>query len=112
MKSVYRQYTEGFGAIKPRSAEEEHLGILGPVIRAAVGDRIIVHFKNNTRFPASIHPHGVQYTQAHEGAAHAHAAGDAHQQHGVVAPGGNTLMSGMFQNVLPAATKTLDMQPM
>lgn len=88
LKSVYRQYTEGFGAIKPRSAEEEHLGILGPVIRAAVGDRIIVHFKNNTRFPASIHPHGVQYTQAHEGAAHAPVAGGAHRQHGVVAPGG------------------------
>lgn len=88
LKAVYKEYTEGFGAVKQRGPEEEHLGILGPIIRAAVGDRIVVHFKNNTRFPASIHPHGVLYTKAHEGAAHSHAAGDNHKPDGVVAPGG------------------------
>jgi len=87
-KSVYREYTEGFRALKPRLAEEQHLGILGPVIRAAVGDKIIVHFKNNTRYPASIHPHGVSYTMAHEGAPHSQAAGNEHKPDGVVAPGG------------------------
>lgn len=86
MKSVYQQYSEGFAALIPRSTEQKHLGILGPVIRAAVGDRIIVHFKNNTRFPASIHPHGVQYTKAHEGVPHG-TAGSANRQDGVVAPG-------------------------
>ncbi|MDE2389705.1 MAG: multicopper oxidase domain-containing protein, partial [Betaproteobacteria bacterium] len=58
LKSVYREYTQGFRALKQRGAEEQHLGILGPVIRATVGDQIVVHFKNNTRYPASIHPHG------------------------------------------------------
>jgi FtsP/CotA-like multicopper oxidase with cupredoxin domain len=58
---------KGFAAIKPRKQKEKHLGILGPVIRAAVDDHIVVHFKNNTRYPASIHPHGVFYTKAHEG---------------------------------------------
>ncbi len=67
LKSVYLEYQAGFSALKPRQTEEEHLGILGPIIRAAVGDDIVVHFKNNTRFPASIHPHGVFYTKANEG---------------------------------------------
>ncbi len=87
LKSIYREYTEGFGAVKQRGADEEHLGLLGPVIRAAVGDRIIVHFKNNTRFPASIHPHGVLYTKAHEGVPHAHTGTSDHKSGGVVAPG-------------------------
>ncbi|UJP06282.1 MAG: multicopper oxidase domain-containing protein [Nitrosomonas sp.] len=85
LKAIYREYTEGFAAIKQRSSAEQHLGILGPVIRAEVGDQITVHFRNNTRFPASIHPHGVLYSKAHEGAAH---GSGGHQQGGIVAPGG------------------------
>ena len=88
LKSVYREYTQGFRTLKQRGAEAQHLGILGPLIRATVGDRIVVHFKNNTRYPASIHPHGVRYTMANEGAPHSHAAGNGRQQDGVVAPGG------------------------
>ncbi len=67
LKSIYREYTPGFAELKDRGERERHLGILGPIIRAAVGDRIIVHFRNNTRFPASIHPHGVFYTKSDEG---------------------------------------------
>lgn len=37
---------------------EERLGILGPTIRADVGDRITVVSRNNTRIPVGIHPHG------------------------------------------------------
>ncbi|MCB1949556.1 MAG: multicopper oxidase domain-containing protein [Burkholderiales bacterium] len=81
LKSVYQEYTEGFSTVKQRAPSETHLGILGPVIRAEVGDKIIVHFKNNTRFPASIHPHGVRYAKVHEGAP------DKGQSSGVVAPG-------------------------
>ena len=84
-KSVYREYTEGFSALKQRSTEELHLGILGPIIRAAVGEKIIVHFKNNTRFPASIHPHGVFYNKAHEGTPYND--GDKQKADDIVAPG-------------------------
>jgi FtsP/CotA-like multicopper oxidase with cupredoxin domain len=35
------------------------LGILGPAIRAEVGDRIDVVFKNATTIPVSLHAHGV-----------------------------------------------------
>ena len=47
-KVLYREYTDStFGSLKPRPAEWEHLGFLGPVVRAVVGDTIRVVFRNN-----------------------------------------------------------------
>jgi hephaestin len=71
-KSLYREYTDGaFKQLKPRPAAWEHLGMLGPVIHAEVGDEIEVTFQNNTPFPASIHPHGVLYGKDSEGSPYA-----------------------------------------
>jgi FtsP/CotA-like multicopper oxidase with cupredoxin domain len=71
-KAVYDEYTDGsFSQLKPRPS---YFGILGPVIRAEVGDTIVVHFKNATRFPQSMHPHGVLYAKASEGAPYQPAA--------------------------------------
>jgi manganese oxidase len=68
-KALYREYTdETFTTLKPRPAEWEHAGILGPIIRAEVGDSIRVMFKNNATHPASIHSHGVFYKKDSEGA--------------------------------------------
>jgi hephaestin len=68
-KAVFHEYTDGtFSARKPRPAELEHMGLLGPVIRAEVGDTIKVVFRNNTSFPFSLHPHGVAYARESEGA--------------------------------------------
>jgi len=68
-KSIYRQYTDGtFKTLVPRPKQWEHLGLLGPPIHAEVGDTIKVVFRNNTPFPASMHPHGVFYDKASEGA--------------------------------------------
>ena len=67
-KAVYHEYTDAsFTTLKPRPAAWEHLGILGPVIRGEVGDTIKVVFKNNGRFPFSMHPHGVRYDEASAG---------------------------------------------
>jgi manganese oxidase len=69
LKALYQEYNdETFATLKPRPAEWAHLGTLGPVIHAVVGDTIIVHFKNNTRFPFTMHPHGVFYEKDSEGA--------------------------------------------
>jgi FtsP/CotA-like multicopper oxidase with cupredoxin domain len=69
LKSQYRQYTDAsFATPVVRPAGEAHMGILGPVIRAEVGDTIRVVFRNNTPYPASMHPHGVFYDKASEGA--------------------------------------------
>jgi FtsP/CotA-like multicopper oxidase with cupredoxin domain len=69
MKTLYREYADdAFTTLKPRTAEWEHLGFLGPLIRAEVGDTIKVIFRNNAKFPASVHPHGVFYKKDSEGA--------------------------------------------
>ena len=67
-KALYREYTENWAALKPVPSQWQHLGTLGPVIRAEVGDTIVVHFKNNASFPFSVHPHGVFYNKDSEGA--------------------------------------------
>ena len=67
-KAIYREYTdETFAKLKPRQPEWEHLGMLGPVLRAEVGDTIRVIFKNNATHPFSMHPHGVFYAKDSEG---------------------------------------------
>ena len=68
-KALYREYTdETFAHLKPRPAEWESSGILGPILRAEVGDTIRVVFKNNATHPYSMHPHGVFYKKDSEGA--------------------------------------------
>jgi FtsP/CotA-like multicopper oxidase with cupredoxin domain len=68
-KAVYHEYTDStFKTLKPRAPEWEHLGILGPLIRAEVGQSIRVVFRNNTHLWVTMHPHGLQYTKDSEGA--------------------------------------------
>jgi len=69
VKCLYRGYTDAtFGHRIKRPADEKYLGLLGPVIRAEVGDTIRVVFRNTCPFPASVHPHGVFYAKNSEGA--------------------------------------------
>lgn len=65
-KLRYIEYTDG--TFQTRKPQPEWLGILGPIIRAEVGDTIIVHFLNRTNRELSIHPHGVRYDKDNEGA--------------------------------------------
>lgn len=68
-KAVFHEYTDAtFQTPKPRAPEFAHMGLLGPVIRAEVGDTIKVVFRNNASFPFSLHPHGVAYARDSEGA--------------------------------------------
>jgi len=88
VKALYREYTDAtFTRLKPRPAEWNHLGFLGPVIRAAVGDSIVVNFKNNTTRPVSIHPHGVFYNKNGEGAPYNDGTSGANKADDAVAPG-------------------------
>jgi hephaestin len=71
-KALYREYTDSsFTTLKPRPPEWEHLGYLGPLVRAVVGDTIKIVFHNNATRPYSVHPHGVFYDKASEGAIYA-----------------------------------------
>jgi manganese oxidase len=64
-KSRFIEYTDNtFTTPKP---QPEWLGILGPVIRAEVGDEIIVDFLNRGRKAHGLHPHGLRYDKNNEG---------------------------------------------
>jgi FtsP/CotA-like multicopper oxidase with cupredoxin domain len=88
-KAVFREYTDAtFSHQKPRPAEWEHLGILGPLIRAEVGDTIQVFFKNNTKLTCSMHPHGLSYAKDSEGAMYNDGSPQAAKKDDMIPPGG------------------------
>ena len=64
-KTRYIEYTDA--TFSTRKAQAEWLGILGPMIRAEVGDDILVDFINRGQTPHSIHPHGLRYDKDNEG---------------------------------------------
>ncbi|MBA3645551.1 MAG: multicopper oxidase domain-containing protein, partial [Gemmatimonadaceae bacterium] len=67
-KILYREYTDAtFSTLKARAAKWDHLGFLGPMIHAEVGDTIKILFRNNSPVPATMHPHGVFYNKDSEG---------------------------------------------
>ena len=70
---VYRRYTRGWArpAVTPADRAAGAGRIPGPLLRARVGDRILVHFKNlDTRMhdAHSMHFHGVEYGAGSDGA--------------------------------------------
>jgi FtsP/CotA-like multicopper oxidase with cupredoxin domain len=89
-KAVYREYTDAsFTQLKLRAPEWKHLGILGPVLRAEVGDTIRVVFRNNATRPYSMHPHGVFYEKASEGTVYQDGSSASDKANSIV-PSGET----------------------
>ena len=87
-KAMYREYTDAtFSTLKKRSPEDAYLGIMGPILRGAVGDTIKIVFKNNATHPYSMHPHGVLYSKDSEGADYNDNTSGSDQMDGCVAPG-------------------------
>jgi manganese oxidase len=87
-KAIYREYTDAtFRTLKPRPPDEAYLGMLGPVIRAEVGDTITVVFKNNASLPYSMHPHGLFYLKGSEGAPYLDGKTAAQRRGDAVLPG-------------------------
>lgn len=80
-KVRYIEYTDATFSL--RKPQPEWLGILGPVIRAEVGDSIVVDFLNRSALPHSIHSHGLHYDKGSEGALYLPGGAG-----GRVAPGG------------------------
>ncbi|XP_056295150.1 coagulation factor V isoform X2 [Pseudoliparis swirei] len=67
-KAVFRGYMDSsFSTPDIRGELDEHLGILGPVIKAEVGQSIMVVFRNLAKRPYSLHPKGVSYAKQTEG---------------------------------------------
>ena len=55
-KAVYREFDAGFTSQRSLAPQWEHLGILGPVIHAEVGDEIHITFRNTLDFAVNMHP--------------------------------------------------------
>lgn len=90
LKAVYHEYTDAsFKTLKPRAVEWEHLGILGPLIRAEVGDTVRVFFKNNTKIFCTMHPHGLAYTKESEGALYSDKTSGEDKKDDSIPPGGS-----------------------
>ena len=88
-KVLYREYTDSsFRTLKPRPPQWEHLGSLGPVIHAVVGDTIRVVFRNNASRPFSMHPHGVFYEKSSEGVPYNDGTSASDKRDDAVPPGG------------------------
>jgi hypothetical protein len=64
-KTRFIEYTDDTYTTK--KPQPDWLGILGPVIRAEVGDEVVVDFLNRTRFAHDMHPHGLRYDKNNEG---------------------------------------------
>jgi FtsP/CotA-like multicopper oxidase with cupredoxin domain len=89
-KSVYREYTDAkFNRLMVRSADEEYLGMLGPVLYAEVGDTLKIVFKNNASRPYSMHPHGVLYQKDSEGSTYNDGTSGKDKEDDAVPPGGS-----------------------
>jgi FtsP/CotA-like multicopper oxidase with cupredoxin domain len=89
-KTLYVEYTDAtFTTKKPAAPEWQHLGSLGPIIRAEVGDTIKVVFKNKTGTGRgyTVHPHGVFYDKSSEGAPYVSGDPNAFSAGNDVAPG-------------------------
>jgi manganese oxidase len=79
-KTRFIEYTDAtFTTKKP---QPEWIGILGPVIRAEVGDEIVVEFLNRGHKGHDLHPHGLRYDKNNEGSLYLPAGAGA-----AVAPG-------------------------
>jgi FtsP/CotA-like multicopper oxidase with cupredoxin domain len=88
LKAIYREYTDStFTRVKARPPEWQYLGILGPLLRAEVGDTIRIVFRNHLDIAASMHPHGVFYTKESEGAPYAAGPGQRDLTGNAVPPG-------------------------
>jgi hephaestin len=87
-KAVYREYTDAtFKTLKARSAEDQYLGIMGPIFHGEVGDTFKITFRNNATHPFSMHPHGVLYEKNSEGADYNDSTAGKDKEDGCVDPG-------------------------
>uniref|UniRef100_A0A671T7A0 ferroxidase n=1 Tax=Sinocyclocheilus anshuiensis TaxID=1608454 RepID=A0A671T7A0_9TELE len=67
-KAVFRKYLDSTFSIRDiRGEMDEHLGILGPVIKAEVDQTVMVFFRNLASRKYSLHANGVKYLKQMEG---------------------------------------------
>ncbi|XP_025023004.1 coagulation factor V [Python bivittatus] len=83
-KIVYREYEVDFKQEKPR---DELSGLLGPTLRAEVGDILIIYFRNFATQPVSIHPQSAVYNKWSEGSSYSDGTSTIERLDNAVPPG-------------------------
>ncbi|XP_060626735.2 coagulation factor V [Anolis sagrei] len=83
-KIIYTEYEADFKKEKPRSALS---GLMGPTLRAEVGDTLVIHFKNLAEKPLSIHPQSTAYHKRSGGSSHFDRTSPKESVDGAVPPG-------------------------
>jgi FtsP/CotA-like multicopper oxidase with cupredoxin domain len=96
--TIYRGFSANWASQLPPG----NAGFVGPLLRARVGDTILVHFKNfDTARPHSMHFHGVEYEIGSDGA----------YIPGVSGPGGDVPPGGTFTYKLKAGPESAGVWP-
>eukprot|EP01084_Bolivina_argentea_P270552 460077_1 len=68
IKARYVEFTDlCFNERKKVEKRYQHLGSIGPAIRAITGEKIKIYYRNFCSFPNSMHPHGLLYDKTSEG---------------------------------------------
>jgi manganese oxidase len=103
---VYRRFSSGWRRPMQNAPRESADGLLipGPLIRARVGDRLRIHFKNMDTLrnePHSMHFHGVEYKPSSDGA----------YIPGFSGPGGNVKPGHAFTYELTAGNDSAGVWP-
>lgn len=90
IKSRYLLYTDAsFTTPVVRERSMEHLGLMGPILRARIDETIVIHFRNNASESLSLHPHGVLYSKANEGAPYNDGSSEEDKKDDQIVPGGS-----------------------
>ncbi|XP_023578659.1 ceruloplasmin-like [Octodon degus] len=84
-KVLYHQYMDGTFSVTIE--KPDWLGLLGPIIKAEIGDEVYIHLKNFASRPYTFHAHGVTYYKEHEGAIYPDNTTDFHKADDKVLPG-------------------------
>lgn len=75
-KARYVEYQDdSYTSRVPRGDDEVYLGLLGPLLRAEVGDTVVIHLVNNLDVAVSMHTHGALYNKSSEGTPYADGQG-------------------------------------
>uniref|UniRef100_A0A8C6D5Q5 Ceruloplasmin n=1 Tax=Moschus moschiferus TaxID=68415 RepID=A0A8C6D5Q5_MOSMO len=104
-KTIYKEYKDG--AYLDEMVKPAWLGFLGPVLRAEVGDIILIHLKNFATRPYTIHPHGVFYEKDSEGSLYPDGSSGWLKADDSVPPGG----SHIYNWTIPEGHAPTDADP-
>ncbi|XP_055294549.1 hephaestin isoform X4 [Moschus berezovskii] len=104
-KTIYKEYKDG--SYLDEMVKPAWLGFLGPVLRAEVGDVILIHLKNFATRPYTIHPHGVFYEKDSEGSLYPDGSSGWLKADDSVPPGG----SHIYNWTIPEGHAPTDADP-